>query len=414
MPKSVVVAIAGMLLCTAFLSSLHAQTAPLTLAEALSAAQLRAPALAAADAALRAADANVDAAALRPNPTLSYRAENVLGSGQYTGFRTSEQTLEVAVPIELGGKRDARRRVAEAERGATRLGVNTARAGLTQHVTLAFIAVAAAEQRLIVTRSGHDLAGQAARVAHERVAVGKASPIEEERARVLLVNAGVRLGKAERALTLALADLGRYTGAPAPGAIAAPWFASLDAPREQKDPGTLPAAAAAEAQLAAAGARVDAARRDRMPDLTLTAGSRRFGDSPDRAAVLGISMPLPLFNRGSQLLARSQAEYERVQAERDGVLQDAGQALAHAEADVTDALEAAVAARGPALAAAEEAARIARLGYAAGKFPQLELIDAERALAETREAAVDASAAFHIAQARLAFLQGSSEPAYQD
>jgi len=414
MHKRVAVVIASVLLGALLPPPVHAQTTTLTLADAISRAQQSAPALAAAEAALRAADANVDVAALAPNPTLSYQAENVMGTGRYADFGSSERTLAVSVPIELGGKREARRRVAEAERGATRLGLNATRADITQRVTVAFIAVAAAEQRLSVMRDGHELAGQAARAAHQRVAVGKASPIEEERARVLLVNADVKLGKAERALNLALTDLGRYTGARAPYLVAATWFESLVTARDNKEVVTLPAAAAAEARLAAASARVDAARRDRIPDLTLIAGSRRFGDSPDRAAVLGISIPLPLFNRGSQALARSHADYERVQAERGAAMQEVEQALSHAQVDVADALAAAEAARGPALAAAEEAARIARLGYSAGKFPQLELIEAERALTETREAAIDALAAFHTAQAHLAYLRGSIAPLYKD
>ncbi|KQQ44654.1 hypothetical protein ASF61_21225 [Duganella sp. Leaf126] len=413
MHKRVRLITSGVLLCTTLLSPLHAETMTFSLGDAISRAQQRAPAIVAAEAALRAADANIEVARLRPNPTLSYEAENVMGTGRYADFGSSERTITVSVPIELGGKREARRRVAEAERGATNLGVATTRADITQRVTIAFIVAAAAEQRLDVTRSGHELARQAAHAAHERVAAGKASPIEEERARVMLINAEVKLGKTERALKLALADLGRYTGDLSPGAIRAPWFGALV---EAKQPVhvLLPATAAAEARLGAASARVDAARRDRIPDLTLVAGSRRFGDNPDRAAVLGISIPFPLFNQGTQALARTQAEYERTQAERDAAIQDADQALAHAQVDVADALAAAEAARGPALAAAEEAARIARLGYTEGKFPQLELIEAERALAETREAAVDALAAFHTAQAQLAYLHGTIAPLYKD
>ncbi|WP_037505366.1 TolC family protein, partial [Rhizorhabdus wittichii] len=59
---------------------------------------------------------------------------------------------------------------------------------------------------------------------------------------------------------------------------------------------------------------------------------------------------------------------------------------------------------GPALAAATEAARIARIGYAQGKFGQLDLLDAERTLADTKAAAVDALVAYHDAEARLARL----------
>lgn len=130
--------------------------------------------------------------------------------------------------------------------------------------------------------------------------------------------------------------------------------------------------------------------------------------------VLGLSVPLPLFNSGTAALTRTRAEYDRAQAEREAVVLDTQQAIAHGYAEVADAEAAARASNGPALVAAEEAARIARIGYAEGKFAQLELIEAERSLAETREAAIDALAAFHLAQARLARLQGNPNPIYKD
>ncbi len=58
-------------------------------------------------------------------------------------------------------------------------------------------------------------------------------------------------------------------------------------------------------------------------------------------------------------------------------------------------------AAGPALAAAQEAARIARIGYREGKFGQTELLDVERTLAETRLAAIDALAEYQNARAQL-------------
>jgi len=48
-----------------------------------------------------------------------------------------------------------------------------------------------------------------------------------------------------------------------------------------------------------------------------------------------------------------------------------------------------------------EATRIARIGYREGKFGQLDLLDAERTLLDTRTAAIDALAAYHDARARL-------------
>jgi cobalt-zinc-cadmium efflux system outer membrane protein len=80
---------------------------------------------------------------------------------------------------------------------------------------------------------------------------------------------------------------------------------------------------------------------------------------------------------------------------------DAAQDIANAQAEVANAATSARNASGPVLAAAAEAARIARIGYREGKFGQLDLLDAERTLSETRTAAIDALATYHDAKARL-------------
>src|SRR2546421_410352 len=78
-----------------------------------------------------------------------------------------------------------------------------ARADVAQRVTEAFVLLAAAEHRLEISRSSLAWAERAAHAAQERVRVGKASPIEEQRAEVLRIGAESRVGKAERALALA-------------------------------------------------------------------------------------------------------------------------------------------------------------------------------------------------------------------
>lgn len=86
---------------------------------------------------------------------------------------------------------------------------------------------------------------------------------------------------------------------------------------------------------------------------------------------------------------------------RRAALLEAEREIATAQADLANAATTARSSTGPALAAATEAARIARIGYREGKFGQLDLLEAERTLAETRGAAIDALAAYHDAQARL-------------
>ena len=105
-------------------SSLQAQNTPpvgaepvLTLAEALAKAGVSSPFQNAASAGMRVAEAQRRVAALRPNPSIVAETENIAGSGIYRGLGSSETTVGLALPIELGGKRGARIAVADAQVG---------------------------------------------------------------------------------------------------------------------------------------------------------------------------------------------------------------------------------------------------------------------------------------------------------
>src|SRR3546814_3781184 len=105
--------------------------------------------------------------------------------------------------------------------------------------------------------------------------------------------------------------------------------------------------------------------------------------------LFSISVPIPLFNSGRAAVGQASAERNRVEAQRRMTRLDVEQAILDARTEADNAATLARAANGPALAASQEAARIARIGYREGKFGQLELLDAERMLAETRLAAID-------------------------
>ena len=164
--------------------------------------------------------------------------------------------------------------------------------------------------------------------------------------------------------------------------------------------GTL-ALAAADADLAIADAGIRLARANRVPDINVGPALRRLEATNDTAAVFSISIPIPVFNNGRAAIAQATAERTRAEAVRRVTALDVEQAITDAQAEAANAATTARAAAGPALAAAQEAARIARIGYREGKFGQLDLLDAERTLAETRIAAIEALASYQNARARL-------------
>lgn len=377
----------------------------LTLDDAIASAGGSAPAIDAAEAGIHAAQAGRRTAGLRPNPTIQTQIENVAGTGSYRGFDQAETTVGLALPIELGGKRSARIAVADAQSQRAVLTAAIAQADVRFQVTQLFVGTVAAKWRAFNARDQLRIAEESLRVAQARVQAGRASPIEEQRAEVARLNAAAGAERAQRLAEANAANLERRIGRPVGGPIDMTaldkippvTYAPVAAPVAA---GTL-ALAAADADLAYADAGVRLARSQRLPDITVGPGLRRLEATNDTAAVFSVSIPIPLFNSGRSAIDQATAERSRSEAQRRMTALDVEQAITDARAEADNAATAARNANGPALAAAHEAARIARIGYREGKFGQLDLLDAERTLAETKLAAIDALAAYHNAKARL-------------
>ncbi|MBI0477080.1 TolC family protein [Sphingomonas sp. MA1305] len=361
------------------------------------------PSVAAATASVDAATAARRVAGLRPNPELQAQVENIAGTGVYKGLRSSETTVGVALPLELGGKRPARVALANARLTRAQIQTEIARADLRLRITQLYVEAAAAERRSEVLGEQAAIAGNAFRIASDRVQVGDVGPIEQQRAEVLRINAQIAAESATRQAAAARANLSTLLGAPVTGPLDRAWFDRIDGygpPRPVEVEGTL-TLAAAQADVRTADAQVRVARSLRVPDLTVSTFARRLQATNDTAAVVGISIPLPVFNNGSAFVAQSRSEQTVAVAQRNLAVIDTRQAIASAQTEVANAAATARAAGGPGLAAAQEAARIARIGWAQGKFDQIALLDAERTLSQTRQSYVDALAAYHDAQARL-------------
>lgn len=380
----------------------------LTLDEALSDAGVTTPLTQAAEASVAVARAGRAVAGLRPNPSISVETENALGTGPYRGFDESDTTVAFALPVELGGKRSARVAVAGARERRAWIDLAVAEADRRVAVTEAYVAAIASERRAAVAEAQVAVTTENLRIARDRVMVGANSPIDEQRAALEQIRAATDAETARRTAKATRAALAHYVGDGARASLDQRWFdraaaggqGAAQGPVTPVDPRATLALAAAAADTAAAEAELRLAHSQRAPDLTLTAGTRRLAASNDQAMVFGVAVPLPLFNGGKAAVAQAARERDRAEAVGRIALFEAEQAIAAAEAD-RDRAATAVSTSEPALIAATEAARIARIGYAEGKFDQMVLLDAERTLLDTRRAGIDARAAYHIAAARL-------------
>jgi len=379
----------------------------LTLDDAVAAAGGSAPAMDAGRAGIDAAKAGRTVAGLRPNPVAQGQIENIIGTGPYAGVRSNETTVGFMQTLELGGKRGARVAVASAELSRAELQAAIIAADVRLQVTQLYVEAVAAERRLMTAKDQTRIAGDALRAAGVRVRAGRASPLEQQRADVARVNAEANLERQERLARAARTNLERRIGRASEGPLdiavldRLPAASAAHGPSEPIGPqGTL-ALAAADADLAIADAGVRLAAANRVPNIDVGPSVRRLDATKDFAAVFTVSIPLQVFNNGGAALAQAGAQRLQAEANRRVTALDIEQAITNAQVDADNAATTARAASGPALQAAQEAARIARIGYREGKFSQLDLLDAERTLAATRVTAIDALASYQNARAQL-------------
>ena len=129
-----------------------------------------------------------------------------------------------------------------------------------------------------------------------------------------------------------------------------------------------------------------AADRLRRPEPTITAGMKRTQVAPGQVAtgaVVGISIPLPVFNKGQAEVARLSAEQDRIKAQREQLKQQVTATVSGAF-DVYSARAAALAAFERETTGADaELLRIARIGYEEGELGILQLLDAYRLKRQT-------------------------------
>jgi cobalt-zinc-cadmium efflux system outer membrane protein len=361
---------------------------PVTLAEALTQAQEKSPIIRASQAAVTAAEGRARQAGVRPNPELDVEIENALGTGLYRGVGGAELTVAVGQRFERGGKRDARTALAAAEVDLANANLERVRADVARDVRTAFAELTFAQERLELAREATVGATELARTARLMVETGRDPPLRQLRAEAALAEAraaeqgfSAEVQRAARALAVSTGmseeDL-QATGATsgAAGAVAAT--------------GVPLVLRIAQAERRAAEARIDLQRSLGVPDITARAGVRGFAESEDVALVGGVSIPLPIRDRNRGNTEAAQADLLAAEARLAQARLDANRELRDAQTLLGAAETRLGALEGAGLEQAREAVRVARLGYAAGRFPLLDVLDAQAALNNLQASIIEA------------------------
>ncbi|WP_288522515.1 TolC family protein [uncultured Pseudomonas sp.] len=376
----------------------------LSLDQALDAAFSQNPDFAAIGREIGIAEGERRQAGLIPNPELSWEVED-------TRRATSTTTVTLSQALELGGKRGARIEVAKAGQAIARLELERQRNSLRADVIQAFHAALRAQTALELAQQSQALTERGLRVVEGRVRAGQSSPVEATRAQVQLAQAEAAVRRARTERGVANQVLARLTGS------AEARFDRLDAsnlspgPAPQAEPLLAKVEQTAEWRLAAAqiergDASLGSEKAQRIPNLTVSLGSQYSREDRERVNVVGLSMPLPLFdrNQGNVLAAARRADRARdlrnavelrVRSETRSALEQWGTAMGEVQAyDRTI------------LPAAQQAVDTATRGFEMGKFAFLDVLDAQRTLIDARGLYLEALAQATDARAQVERIYG--------
>lgn len=385
----------------------QADPAP-SFAELLTRSQETAPRLAEARADIARAQGLARQAAAIPNPTVGVEVENFSGSGPYRGTTLSETTASIQQPLELGGKRGARRAAGRAEVTAAEARARNVQVGYAFDLALSFADAEASDRRLILAQETLTLAQEDARIASALVDAGREAELRRLQAQSAVQAARAGLDEAKAARAVAFGNLTVLTGSPAPlTSVDVSLLDSRAAPFPGLTPASISATAllAAQAEREAAARRLQVERRRAVPDVTVSLGFRRFEQDDATAMIAGVSVPLPLFDRNRGNIAAARADISIAEARLNAARLEA-EAAVRTSATRIAASETRLAAAREGERTAEEAYRLARIGYEAGKLPLVELVSARRALADARTQSIAAAVERIGAQAAQARLGG--------
>jgi cobalt-zinc-cadmium efflux system outer membrane protein len=371
------------------------------------------PRLALMEAQLEEAAGLADQAAVSPNPTLEAEVENILGTGAFEGMDAAETTITYAQELETAGKRRLRTAVAERDRETLRIGLEALRLQIASETRTAFDRVVVAQRRLDLRKQELELATQNLDETRRLLEAARVSAVETARAELAVRERNFALRQAEREELAAREALANLWGASeAPFIHITEQVALTEPPVLEKletHIGNHPDLRQLEAGRNAREAELELEEANATPNVEVFAGIRQFReDDGDTAFLVGVGLPLPLFDRNQGNIRAARARISALDAERDTLSRELLLEVRSSWRELSSAFSDAVELRETLLPAAENALTQTREGYREGRYPLLNVLEGRQALYDIQEAELEALE--RVIQARAALERLTATP----
>lgn len=390
-----------------------AQSAPLTLNEAITRAIADNPALRGSEYLLQAARARESRAALRPPIAVSGTFEDFAGTDRLSAVNAMQTTLQLSGVLELGDKRPARIAVAQRASDIVAIEIEAGRLDLLARVASRFAEVAAIQEQLEVARESTRLAAVTLERVAERIRIGAAPRYELARAEIRVTRARIDESSVGNALASARVRLATTWGAASADfeRVAANLF---DLPNTRPlaqflaDIDSSPAIRLMLSRERLADAQVNLASSARGLDLAWSAGVRHQQALDDMALVASVTVPLGVRRRAASGIEEARALRARVPLELQTARTEAGATLFGLYRDLEQARLEVGALREQVQPRTESVLQATEQAFRTGRTSFLEYAIAQQELLAVRRDAVVAAAGYHILLIEIERLTGAS------
>lgn len=349
-----------------------------------------------------------------PNPEVSYSKQNVKASGTYKIVSPGQSVYEVSQLVEVGGKRSARKDIADKGMQIAGLESQATTLDLIRDVTIAYDEAVAADENVRLATEQKALAEDILASVSARVDAAASPLIQKSRAEVERATAAVALDSTKRERAISFKALAMLLGEDESYfKLDKKAFFTLPKNDEPLDPERLkanPDLAKLNTALEQSKARLNLEKANAVPDPTLSAGLVQIPSTNGRALLLGVALPIPVFNVNRGNIEKARSEVIRTEEDNRYAALSLRADLTRAEQQMKSAYVLAKTLSTDILPSAQKAFSLAREGYGLGRFPYIEVLDAQRSLFGARQQHIAALKAYHTARAIVERLTASHLP----
>lgn len=366
-------------------------TQEITLKTAISRALQSSPRLKSAARSVRAAESVYSESGRWANPEIGIQAENITGNGRYKNFKSAEITYGISQTLEIGGKRSKRKAITEQDVALSRHEQMTTHLSVIHEAKVAHIHAVAAQEMHKLAQEQKETASHLFQEVNERVEVGRESIIQRNKAEIILSTAQLALELAQTELEYTKHTLSHLWGDD-------DLHFSLDnsiffrlSPPIKKTIAKLkmlqnnPKYRCTDSNLIKKKAIQSLERSKMIPDPNLNLGVRELRETRNRAFIVGLSIPIPIFKTNRGNIERARQEVHKARSDQRAIYHDLSNSLEKALKSQMNSYHNASTLKKTILLSAGKTFTLARQGYSAGKFSYLEVLDAQRTLFDLKK-----------------------------